>query len=293
MTDIAAPQDNAPTSLWSRITAIRRHPLSLKFGLGITLVLLFTAAVSLVWTPYEPTKMDILNRLTGPSWQHLLGTDQFGRDVLSLIMVGSQNALVIGLVAVTIGLVIGTAVGLFAAACGGFIEEALMRISDFVFAFPVVLSAVMLAAVFGPGSINSILAIGVYNIPVFARITRGAAKTVLTREYIMAARMAGKNRFTISLIHVLPNVTNIIVVQATISFAIAILADAALSYLGLGTPPPSPSWGRMLQEAQSYMSQAVYLAIFPGLAISLTVLGLNLLGDGLRDLIDPRFAEER
>ena len=168
-----------------------------------------------------------------------------------------------------------------------------MRASDLLFAFPVVLLAIMLAATFGPGSVTSMLAIGVHNIPIFARLARGGAKSILAREFVMASRVAGRSSTYIAVLHILPNVLNILVVQATISFAIAILADAALGYLGLGTQPPTPTWGRMLKDAQSFLSQSAYLAVFPGLAIAITVLGLNLFGDALRDLLDPRSSQSR
>jgi peptide/nickel transport system permease protein len=200
---------------------------------------------------------------------------------------------VVGVIAVGIGLVIGTALGLLASARRGWVEEAIMRLSDFGFAFPAILSAIMLTAVFGPGMVNAIIAIGLYNIPTFARITRASANAVWGREFVLAARACGKGRFAITLEHVLPNILSVLIVQATIRFAIAILAEAALSYLGLGTQPPQPSWGRMLSEAQTLLFQAPRLAVFPGLAIAVAVLGLNLLGDGLRDLFDPRLARKR
>jgi peptide/nickel transport system permease protein len=166
-------------------------------------------------------------------------------------------------------------------------------VSDFAFAFPALLLAIMLTAIYGPGLVVSITAIGIFNIPVFARVTRGAAQSVWTREYILAAQAAGKGGWRITLDHVLPNIASVLIVQATVQFAIAILAEAALSYLGLGTLPPQASWGRMLNEAQAQMFQAPWLAVYPGVAIALTVLGLNLLGDGLRDLLDPRLARQQ
>lgn len=266
---------------------------NLWFGASVVFLTVCVSLVSLFWTPHPTTGINIRSRLQPPSWEHWLGTDAFGRDILSLIMAGAQNALAIGVVSVLIGMTIGVALGLLAAARGGLIEEITMRASDFVFSFPVVLSAIMLAAIWGPGSINSIVAIGIYSIPIFARVTRGSGKAIWTREFVMAARASGKGSFTISIQHILPNIVNIIVVQATITFAIAILADAALSFLGLGTPPPAPSWGRMLKEAQTFMTQSPHVAIFPGLTIAFIVLALNLLGDGLRDLLDPRFTSER
>ncbi|HMO27710.1 ABC transporter permease [Enterovirga sp.] len=266
---------------------------NLWFG-GIVVGMTFAVAIlSMFWTPHRITGVNIRARLQGPSWGHWLGTDAFGRDILSLLMAGAQNALFIGAASVLLALVVGVTLGLIAAARGGWLEEAIMRASDFVFSFPTVLSAIMLAAIWGPGSLNSVVAIGIASIPIFARVARGSAKSIWAREFVMAARASGKGQWAISVRHVLPNIVNIIVVQATITFAVAILADAALSFLGLGTPPPAPSWGRMLKEAQTVMIDNPHVAIFPGLAIAFVVLALNLLGDGLRDLLDPRFASER
>jgi len=269
-----------------------RHP-SFAIGSALILLLLATAVVSLIWTPWPPGELDIPHKLALPSAAHVFGTDSLGRDVASLIMAGARNSILVGVIAVAIGLVIGTAVGTLAAAAKGWVEEVAMRLSDFTFAFPAILSAIMLTALFGPGIVNSIIAIGIFNIPVFARVTRASANSVWTREFILAARVAGKNRLQIILEHVLPNILPVIIVQATIQFATAILAEAALSYLGLGTQPPQPSWGRMLNEAQTLMFPAPRLAIYPGSAIALSVLGLNLVGDGLRDLLDPRLARQR
>jgi peptide/nickel transport system permease protein len=266
---------------------------SFALGAGLVLVVLLAAAVSLVWTPQSATALNIARRLRPPSEVNLLGTDHLGRDVLSMLMVGAQNSIAVGLVAVAIGCGLGVALGLTAAARRGWVEELVMRFSDFAFAFPAVLSAIMITAVMGPGGVNSIIAIGIFNIPVFARLARGAASAIWARDFVLAARMAGKGRLRISLEHVLPNILNIIIVQATTAFAVAILAEAALSYLGLGTQPPYPSWGRMLNEAQTFLYQAPRLAVFPGAAIAIAVLGLNLLGDGLRDLVDPRLARQR
>lgn len=269
------------------------HHRSFVIGAVLTLLLLLAATVSFVWTPWSPYEMDMAVKLQKPSWSHWLGTDPFGRDVASLLLVGARASILVGLIAVGIGLTVGTALGLLAAAKRGWVEEAIMRFSDFSLAFPAILSAIMMTAVFGPGIVNAIVAIGIYNIPTFARITRASANAIWSREYIAAARACGKGGFAITMQHVLPNISAVLIVQITIRFAIAILAEAALSYLGLGTQPPQPSWGRMLSEAQTMMFQAPLLAVFPGLAIALAVLGLNLLGDGLRDLLDPRLARAR
>jgi peptide/nickel transport system permease protein len=266
-----------------------------SFALGALLsaLLVGVALLSLLWSPYPPGAIDIPNKLAPPSAQHWLGTDSLGRDIASQIIVGSRNSIVAGVIAVGIGMGFGVALGALAAARRGWVEEAIMRASDFGFAFPALLTAIMLTAIYGPGLVTSIVAIGLFNIPVFARLTRGAAHAIWAREYVLAARAAGKGAWRITWDHVLPNIASLLIVQATISFATAILAEAALSYLGLGTQPPQPSWGRMLNEAQQQMFQAPLLALWPGLAIMLSVLGLNLLGDGLRDLLDPKLARRR
>lgn len=266
---------------------------SFIIGLVLTMLLVAAATLSLVWTPWSPYEIDMAVKLQSPSAQHWLGTDPFGRDIASLLLVGARSSIVVGVIAVSIGLVAGTALGLLAAARRGWLEELIMRLADFTFAFPAILSAIMLTAVFGAGMVNAIIAIGIFNIPVFARITRASANTVWSREFVLAARACGKGSWRITFDHVLPNILSVLIVQATIQFALAILAEAALSYLGLGTQPPQPSWGRMLAEAQTLMFQAPLLAVFPGLAIAMAVLGLNLAGDGIRDLLDPRLARKR
>jgi peptide/nickel transport system permease protein len=279
----------------SQATLIGRALAHRSFMIGglLSLLLVLAALLSLVWTPWPPYEVDMAQKLRAPDALHWLGTDPFGRDVGSLLLVGARNSILVGVIAVGIGLTIGTALGLLAAARRGWTEELIMRLSDFTFAFPAILSAIMMTAVFGAGIVNSIIAIGIFNIPTFARITRASANAVWAREYVLAARACGKGPWRITLEHVLPNILSVLIVQATIQFALAILAEAALSYLGLGTQPPQPSWGRMLAEAQTLMFQAPLLAVFPGLAIALAVLGLNLMGDGLRDLMDPRLARKR
>jgi peptide/nickel transport system permease protein len=281
-----------PVSLpgfWQRAL---RHP-SFAAGALLSALLVCSALLSLIWSPYPPAEIDIPAKLQPPSAQHWLGTDSLGRDIASQLLVGAQNSIVVGVVAVGIGLGLGVVLGCLAAARRGWVEELVMRASDFTFAFPALLSAIMLGAIYGPGLLTGILAIGIFNIPVFARITRGAANAVWSREFVLASRAAGFGPLRITLDHVLPNIASVLIVQATISFATAILAEAALSYLGLGTQPPQPSWGRMLNEAQTLLFQAPMLAVYPGVAIALSVLGLNLMGDGLRDLLDPKLARRR
>ncbi|MEK1889596.1 MAG: ABC transporter permease [Phyllobacterium sp.] len=266
---------------------------SFAVGLVITGVIAIIAALSFVWTPYAVATLDIAGKLKPPSPSHWLGTDHYGRDILSMIMAGSRNSIAVAFVSVAIGLAIGVPLGLWAAARRDWIDELLMRFNDLIFAFPALLSAVMITAVFGPGAINAIIAIGIFNIPVFARVARGAALSLWPREYILAARASGKSAARITIEHILPNIANLFVVQATIQFSLGILAEAGLSYVGLGSQPAMPSWGRMLFEAQTMIGLAPHMALFPGLAIIITVLGLNLLGDGLRDVLDPRLRRER
>ena len=277
------------------VAARRNRWLHASFLVGAVLVasLFALALLSFVWTPYSATDLDIPNKLAPPSAAHWLGTDSLGRDIVSLLIVGSRVSIAVGFVAVGIGVAFGVALGLVAAVQRGWVEELVMRFADFTFAFPALLSAIMLAAIYGPGLLTSIVAIGIFNVPVFARITRASALVVRSREYVLAARALGKGEWRITWEHVLPNIAAVLIVQATIQFAIAILAEAALSYLGLGTQPPTPSWGRMLNEAQRLLFQAPLLAVYPGVAIALTVLGLNLMGDGLRDIFDPRLARRR
>ncbi len=289
MSTIAVSAIRVPASFLQRAFKHR----SFVLGAVLTFLLVFAATLSLVWTPWSPYEIDMAQKLQAPSTSHWLGTDPFGRDIASLLLVGARNSILVGVIAVSIGLFIGAGLGLLAAAKRGWVEEVIMRLADFTFAFPAILSAIMMTAVFGAGIVNSIIAIGIFNIPNFIRVTRASAVAVWSREYVLAARACGKGPFRITFDHVLPNISSVLIVQITIRFAIAILAEAALSYLGLGTQPPQPSWGRMLAEAQTLLFQAPLLAVFPGVAIVMAVLGLNLLGDGLRDLMDPRLARQR
>jgi peptide/nickel transport system permease protein len=266
---------------------------SFVIGIILSFIMLFTGVVSLFWTPYSVELLDIPHKLQGASTAHWLGTDHFGRDVFSMLMVGAWNSMLVSVFAIGFGAGIGVPLGALAAGKRGWVEETVMRFNDFAFAFPALLTAVMLSAVYGPGTINSVLAIGIFNIPVFARITRGSALSIYKREFILAARTSGKGEVRIAMEHILPNIASVLIVQGTIQFALGILAEAGLSYLGLGTQPPMPSWGKMLSESQTMMFFAPQLAILPGLAIVLTVLGLNLLGDGLRDILDPRLRRLR
>ncbi|SDJ06218.1 ABC transporter permease [Aliiruegeria lutimaris] len=264
-------------------------PIQLRLGSALFGVFLLAALLSLVWTPYDVTELEIAAKLSAPSAAHWLGTDHLGRDMLSMLMAGARTSIAVALVAVGIGIALGVPLGLSAAANrGSFLDEIIMRGNDLIFAFPSLVIAILITAVFGPSALNAILAIGIFNIPVFARVARGAALTIWPREFILAARVAGKGKVLISTEHILPNIANLLVVQGTIQFSMGILAEAGLSYVGLGAQPPTPSWGRMLADAQTFFYGYPRLALLPGLAIVLTVLGLNLMGDGLRDLLDPR-----
>ncbi|MFG6080582.1 ABC transporter permease [Paracoccus litorisediminis] len=268
--------------------------LSLALGLLLTGLAVLAAGLSFLWTPGDVTQLAIADKLLPPSGEHWLGTDQLGRDMLSMIMVGARTSIAVALVAVGIGMGLGVPLGLIAAAFQrSWLDEIIMRGNDLIFAFPSLVIAILITAAFGPSAVNAIIAIGIFNIPVFARITRGSALPIWTLDYIRAARVAGKGAARISLQHILPNIANILIVQGTIQFSLGILAEAGLSYVGLGAQPPTPSWGRMLAEAQTMISLAPHVAIVPGLAIVLTVLGLNLLGDGLRDALDPRLRGSR
>lgn len=267
--------------------------LNFTVGFILSAVVVVVAAISLIWTPYDGNKMNPRERLQGPTWSHPLGTDQYGRDTLSRVMTGAVNSIIVGLVTVAIGLTIGVLLGLASAYYGKLVDESIMRLSDLLFGFPAVLTAILITSILGASMINAMLAIGIFYIPVFARLTRAVAMTVWEREFIAAARASGISEWSITWRHVVPNILSPLLIQGTIQFAVAILAEAGLSYLGLGTQPPTASWGRMLNEAQTFMSMSSWMAIFPGVAIAWAVLGFNLLGDGLRDTLDPRMVRVR
>lgn len=279
----ALPQAGRPGGLGPR----------LGLGLGLSLACLALALLGLIWTPYDSAQLSVVERLQGPSLRHWLGTDHLGRDLLSLLLRGASTSLGVTLGAVSLGAALGVPLGLWAAARGGWPDEALMRANDIVFAFPSLLLAILLSTALGPGAINAILAIAVFNIPVFARVTRGSALALWGREFMLAARVAGKSTLRISLEHVLPNLGGVLLVQLSIQLSLGLLAEAGLSYLGLGSQPPVPSWGRMLADAQTLTALAPGLALYPGLALAISVLGFNLLGDGLRDRFDPRLTRPR
>lgn len=261
-----------------------------KFVSGSLLValMLLTTLIGLFYTPHPPNQMNIEQRLEGPTLQHPLGTDNYGRDILSRIMVGGRPALQAGAFAVILGMTIGTILGAITGYFGGWIDEALMRLTDGLYALPAILMALLAATILGPGQTSILVAVALANIPIFSRLTRTLFLSLREREYVAAARAMGSKNWRIVFVHILPNCMPTLFVQASVSFAAAVLAEASLSYLGLGTQIPYASWGRMLREAQAFASLAPWAAVFPGLAIALTVLGFNRLGDGLRDLLDPK-----
>ena len=273
----------------------RRRRVNGTFLVGATIVglVISMALLSFVWTPHDPTLVNSQDRLATPSAEYWFGTDRFGRDVFSQILVGSRTTLFVGFVAVGVAAVIGVPLGIVAGMAPRWLGELVMRANDLLLAFPALLLAIMFAAVYGGSTFVAMVAIGVATIPNFARLVRSGTLQVMKTEYVMAARAAGRRPFAIGLRHVLPNVGSLVIVQASIGFAIAVLAEAALSFLGLGTPPPTPSWGRMLQESQLMLSSDPRLAVFPGVAIAVAVLGFNLLGDGLRDRFDPKLEDRR
>ncbi|MEJ5998464.1 ABC transporter permease [Corynebacterium sp. H130] len=259
-----------------------------KVGLAIVASVVAAALVSFVWTPYDPIHAIPADRLQGSSLRHLMGTDRYGRDVFSQMMAGAQIALLVGIVATGIGAVIGTPLGLIAGMRRGWIDRVIMRMTDVLLAFPALLLAIITGAIWGSSTVTAMAAIGVASIPAFTRITRTGTIQVMSKDFILAARDAGLPSWRIALQHVIPNIAGMLIVQSSVSFALAILAEAALSFLGLGTPPPDPSWGRLLQNAQSSLASAPMLAVWPGATIAVTVLGFNLLGDSLRDVLDPK-----
>lgn len=252
--------------------------------IGIVLMAVFDETLA----PQGPNEISVDDRLQAPSWSHPFGTDDLGRDILSRVILGAGVSLRVGFLAVGIALVVGTLVGLLAGFYGRWIDDALMRVMDMLFAFPAVLLAIAILAVRGPGSGNTALAIGIVYIPIFARVTRASVLGVREEVYVRASRSVGASDLRLLTRHVLPNAAPPIIVQTSISLAFAVLAEAALSFLGLGTQPPDPSWGLMLAEGRGFIDIAWWLAFFPGMAIFLTVLCFNLLGDGLRDVLDPR-----
>lgn len=289
----AAGTESGLAAATSRRRSRRLWNANVVFGGALVAVVVLTAIVSFFWTPYDPTMVDATVRLADPSAAHWLGTDKFGRDILSQLMVGAQTTLYVGVISVGVAALIGVPLGIIGGMSTRWPGQIVMRGNDLLLAFPALLLAIMLAAVFGASTLVAMVAIGIGSIPSFARLIRSGTLQVMQTQYIMAARVAGRGSFAVGVRHVLPNVSGLIIVQSSVLFAIAVLAEAGLSYLGLGTPAPTPSWGRMLQESQTLLFQDPQLAIYPGIAIAIAVMGFNLLGDGLRDVFDPRMEDRR
>ena len=266
----------------------KRLPANLLFGLIVFGLLIGCAILGLIWTPYNPNAQNFAAQLKGPSLTHLLGTDNFGRDILSRLLRAASTSLLVGVISVGIGSGLGLLFGAVAGYFGGLLDDFLMRVMDALSAFPTVLLALLLAAVFRPNLTTAMIAVGLSSVPTFTRLTRAGVLSIKNLEYVDGARALGANEPRILARHILPNLASPIIVQATFAFGVAILAEAALSYLGIGTQPPDPSWGVMLRDAQTFIYNSPWPTIFPGVVIAITVLGLNLLGDGLRDRLDPR-----
>lgn len=271
---------------------LRQNRLALA-GLVLILIFLLMAVFAPLIAPYDPYRIDENAVLSPPSAEHPLGTDSFGRDVLSRMVYGARISFKVGLISVGIALAAGVLIGAAAGYYGRWVDAALSRVIDVLFSFPDILLALVIMAVLGASLTNVMIAIGIVYTPIFARITRGAVLEIKGSLFIDAARVLGAGRLTILRRHILPNVMAPIIVQTTLSLAFAILAEAALSFIGLGVEPDTPSWGIMLNEGKDWMEAAWWIAVFPGAAITLAVLGFNVLGDGLRDALDPRLRGER
>ena len=263
-----------------------RHP-SAAFGLAVLLAVVVVSVVGVLWTPHDPYAMAPRERFLPPGPGHLMGTDQYGRDILSRVMVGAHLTLMTGFLSVAIALAIGTSLGILGAYLGGRVDLGVVAVMDVLLAFPAVLLALGIVAVLGGSITNVIIAVGIATIPVFNRVTRAAVLPVTARPFVRSAIAMGCTDRHIVVRHVLPNIAGPLVVLTAITVAGAILVGSALSFLGLGAPPPTPEWGVMLNDARAYMQLGWWLTVMPGLAIALTVLALNVLGDGLRDVLDP------
>jgi peptide/nickel transport system permease protein len=269
------------------MAALRRNPLAIA-GMLVLLLLVVLGVLGPWIAPYGINEVDIDKMLQGPNTTHWFGTDELGRDVLSRVIYGARVSLLVAVVSVGLALVLGVSIGLFAGYYKGVIDNVLMRCMDVLFAFPVLLLAVAIVAVLGPGLVTAMIAIGVVYAPIFARVTRASVLSVREQVYVRAAISIGASDVRIMRRHVLPNIAAPLIVQTSLSLAFAILSEAALSFLGLGIQPPKPSWGRMLYDGRAFIPDSWWLGVFPGLAIFLTVLAFNLVGDALRDVLDPR-----
>jgi peptide/nickel transport system permease protein len=274
---------------WRVLRRLQRHRLALV-GLAFLGLLLLCALSADLISPYKPLDQAMNVRLKPPSAAHWLGTDDFGRDILTRILYGSRISLQIGLVAVGIAASLGVVLGLTSGYFGGWVDSVVMRCMDVLLAFPAVLLAVTIMALLGPSTTNVMIAIGIAYIPLFARVVRASVLTIKPNEYVQAARAAGASELRMLTYHIAPGTVGPIIVQVSLALAYAILAEAALSFLGLGTQPPTPTWGSMLSFGREFIREAPWFTFFPGFAIFITVLSLNLVGDGLSDALDPRLS---
>jgi len=288
MTNPAVERIGMPTKLWQRsLSSLVRKPLALS-SLVVIIAFVLVAIFAPQLAPFDPAKADFLQVRKPPSAEHLLGTDDVGRDVLSRLVFGTRASLQAGLISVLIAMMSGIPLGLVAGYYDGPVSELIMRFTDALLSFPFLILAVALAAAFGPSLTNAMIAIGIASAPTFVRLARGQVLTVRTEDYVQAATASGARDARVLFMHVLPNSLAPLLVQGTLTIASAIIAESSLSFLGLGVQPPTPSWGGMLNVAKNFMNQAPWMAVWPGLAIFVTVLAFNLLGDGVRDALDPR-----
>jgi peptide/nickel transport system permease protein len=274
-------------SLHLALIRLRRNRLAI-LGLAILLILVFTAVFADFIAPYDYAEQDLMESFEPPSRKHWFGTDEFGRDILSRVIYGGRISLQVGIVAVALALLIGGALGAAAGYYGGRVDEVVMRTMDILISVPRILLSIAIAAVLGPGMLNLMIAIAIAATPAFARVIRGAILSIVGNEYVEAARCMGATDTWIIVRHILPNCTGSIIVLTTLDVATAILAASSLSFLGLGIQPPYPEWGAMLSSARGYLRDDAYMTVFPGLAIMITIMSLNFLGDGLRDAFDPK-----
>ena len=262
-----------------------------KFGMFIIIGVITIALLAPVISPYDPIKQNLVKSLQGPSWEHPFGTDDLGRDILSRVLYGTRIALLVGFIVIMIGMTLGVAIGLSAGYFGGWIDSVLMRVMDVLLAFPFFLLAIIISGTLGPGLINAMIAVGIASLPSYSRLARGLTLSTKESDYVQSARALGCSDFHIITRHILPNIIGPIIVYGTLRVSTAIISTAGLSFLGLGAQPPTPDWGAMLSQGRKFMILAPWLTIFPGMAIMITVLGFNFLGDGLRDAIDPKLRD--
>ncbi|HEY9842747.1 MAG: nickel transporter permease [Candidatus Sericytochromatia bacterium] len=292
--DLVTSELRLPTEQGSLLVMGRRVLRNKSFMIGGSVVLLFLllAFVPQLFTHYDPLASDLANRLLPPGPAHWFGTDDLGRDILARVVYGARISLLVGLISVGIALVIGSFIGVVAGYFGGIVGEVLMRIIDIILAFPSILLAILIVAILGPGLVNAMIAIGIVNVPIYARLLRSTTLQVRNQEFIEAGHAMGASHSRIIWFHILPNCLSPLIVQATLGIGSAILETAGLSFLGLGAQPPIPEWGTMLSQAKDFIRSAPWTLMFPGIAITMVVVAFNLMGDGLRDMIDPRTAKK-